>query len=437
VNLLDFMRNFRMKERIERISRESSYVNTREIVLGDIPYTVRDVLVAAPLIAALNVYLVGGTGEGKTQLVNDLAGMFGDSFCYAEGRPDFEPSELLKQVNLAKLKDAASDKDLVELTENVNKALYYVDELNRCPPIIMNYFFNFFDGKLVHNGKVLRLGNNGYSVGYASGNIGNGAYVGISDTDRALRDRMHLIVKLDDPQFMTTEEDDGVVFGSKKDPRATPPTIENPCLEDVLALNAEFRQRETPLILPALGIYFHKGLDYLQSTPRHSKRVLAASWPNVSGVREDTDESKIMPLSKRAILANIGLTQALQMIAEARGRDVDTTKLFLDGLRLTIPYSGVLAPQFVDIEHNQDPYAAFDAVMEKIRADIADKREALEAAVAIASLGGTDEKALNKINPLGTEGKWLPVRRYIEGVASNSHADPKILEGIKKEDKKR
>ena len=93
-----------MKERIDRLSRQGSYTNTKEIVLGNIPYTVRDVLVTAPLIAALNVYLVGGTGEGKTQLVNDLAGMFGDSFCYAEGRPDFEPSELLKQVNLAKLK---------------------------------------------------------------------------------------------------------------------------------------------------------------------------------------------------------------------------------------------------------------------------------------------------------------------------------------------
>ncbi len=85
-----------MKDKIERLSAQGSYINSREIAVGGVPYTVRDVLVTAPLIAGLNVYLVGGTGEGKTQLANDLAGLFGDSYCYAEGRPDFEPSEILK-----------------------------------------------------------------------------------------------------------------------------------------------------------------------------------------------------------------------------------------------------------------------------------------------------------------------------------------------------
>ena len=136
-----------MKEKIEKLSNLGTYKNTKEIALGGVPYQVKDVLITAPLIAGLNVYLVGGTGEGKTQLANALAGLFGDSYCYAEGRPDFEPSELLKHMNLGRLREAKSDRELVELTENVNKALYYIDELNRCPPIIQNYFFNFFDGK--------------------------------------------------------------------------------------------------------------------------------------------------------------------------------------------------------------------------------------------------------------------------------------------------
>ncbi|MFC1775032.1 hypothetical protein ACFLZN_01815, partial [Nanoarchaeota archaeon] len=69
------------------------YVNNREIVMGGVPFTARDVLVKAPLRSGINVYLVGGTGEGKTELANDLMGYFGDAGCYTIGRPDFEPSE--------------------------------------------------------------------------------------------------------------------------------------------------------------------------------------------------------------------------------------------------------------------------------------------------------------------------------------------------------
>ncbi|HRZ85718.1 MAG TPA: AAA family ATPase [Candidatus Paceibacterota bacterium] len=165
----------RSKETIRKLD-DGHYINSRRIALGGVEYSAKDVLVKAPLIAQLNVYYVGGTGRGKTQLGNDLVSIFGDSSCYAMGRPDFEPSELLKQINLGKLKPGVdvSDKDLVELTENVKKNLFFVDELNRCPPIVQNYFFDFADGKFVHNGKIVNLGTDGYSVLFATGNLGDG-----------------------------------------------------------------------------------------------------------------------------------------------------------------------------------------------------------------------------------------------------------------------
>ena len=64
------------KEKIENLTRQRSYVNSREINLGGIPYKVKEVVLAAPLIASLNSLWVGGTGEGKTQLANDMAGLF-------------------------------------------------------------------------------------------------------------------------------------------------------------------------------------------------------------------------------------------------------------------------------------------------------------------------------------------------------------------------
>ncbi|MEK6956150.1 MAG: AAA family ATPase [Nanoarchaeota archaeon] len=422
-----------MDSRIERLSSQGSWRNSREINVGNVPYSVRDVFITAPLIAGLNVYLVGGTGEGKTQLANDLAGLFGDSFCYAEGRPDFEPSELLKQLNLD-LKGKVSDRELVTLTENVNKALFYVDELNRCPPIVMNYFFNFFDGKLLHQGKVHRLGKDGYAVGFASGNIDDGAYVGISETDRALRDRMHLIVKLDDPQFCTTEEDDGFIFDTKKDPRATAPLSGRDALDDILALNNEFRCREVPAILPALGVYFHKGLDYLETSSRHSKRALDLVWPNGDGIKKDTDESKIMPLSKRAILSAISLSQALAMIAESRGHNVnDSALMFLDSLRFTVPYSGVLAPDFVHNEKSGDVYAAYDAVMERTRREFNERKESLEMGIAFAQHGVKEEPLLDKITTVSETNRWTPVRRYVERLAEKPSSDTGRVDDIRKE----
>src|SRR3989344_8780091 len=98
------MTSQKTKETIEKLER-GKYVNDRQVVLGEVPYTARDVLIKAPLIARLNAYFVGGTGRGKTQLGNDLISYFGDASCYAMGRPDFEPSELLRQVRFGNLKD--------------------------------------------------------------------------------------------------------------------------------------------------------------------------------------------------------------------------------------------------------------------------------------------------------------------------------------------
>ncbi len=424
-------------ETIDKLSTNGSYRNSREINLGGLPFPVRQVVVTAPVLAGLNVYLPGGTGQGKTQLANDLAGFFGDNYCYAEGRPDFELAELLMQVNLSRLHDVGSDKDLVELTENVQKALYYVDELNRCPPIAQNYFFNFFDGKLVHKGKVHRLGNKGYAIGFGSGNIGNGAYVGIEDSDRALKDRMHVIVKLDDPDYRPTAFDKFEIYGGKRDPRASLPDGSKDMLEDILAVHEAFKSRPLPRILQALGVYFSEGLDYLQGTRRHSKIAVADHWPNVEGVRQETDESKIMPLSPRAVFSTVGLSQALAMIAESRGLEVkDSVHLFLDALRLTVPYSGVLAPNYVHNEFGGDTYAAFDAVITGIREDIGRKKEALETALAFAEFGEAREDVLDDLCPVSEESRWTSVRHAIEQVAAQGPQDPQPLSAIVEEYKK-
>ncbi len=413
-----------VQETLEKLEH-GKYQNNRLIVLGGVPFTARDVLIKAPLLSGINVYLVGGTGEGKTELANDLVGYFGDSSCYAMGRPDFEPAELLRQVRLDKLKNAKSDRELVELTENVSKNLFYVDELNRCPPIVQNYFFDFFDGKIVFNGRIRRLGTDGYTLGYGTGNLGNGEYVGVSDSDRALLDRMHMIVKLDHPDFCTTERDDFEIFSGKKNPRASMPEGES-IVKDIIAMHKEFGDREVPALLPMLGVYLTKGLDYVEETTKHSKRALGPRWAQTEGVRTDNDENKIYPLSKRAVFGAISLASALEMIAQTKGHETNTASLFLDSLRLTVPYSGVISPTFVDMEHCGDVYNAFDVLLgegSRNREEITQRVQNIEEACLLAEAGKKDQKLLDDICP-EEESRWMSIRTALSMYADKRAENP-------------
>ncbi|RLE38353.1 hypothetical protein DRJ17_04205 [Candidatus Woesearchaeota archaeon] len=409
-----------IKETLKKLDN-GEYKNSREVVLGGVSYSVREILIKAPLLAGINVYLVGGTGEGKTQLAHDLIGYLGDNSCYMMGRPDFEPSELLRQVRLDKLNKVKSDKELVELTQNVKKILFYSDEINRAPPIVQNYFFDFMDGKFVYNGKIYSLGSRGYTLGYATGNLGNDEYVGVSDSDRALLDRMHMIIKLDYPDFSTTELDDYEIFGGKKDPRASLPNIVTDISQEIVSMHDEFNKIEVNLLLPVLGVYFHKGLDYLENTAKHSKRALNHHWAEAEGVRTDNDENKIYPLSKRAIFSSICLTTALDLIAREKGEKPDTTRLFLDSLRLIVPYSGVINLSYINMEHDGDVYSAFDSIFSRIREDISERIELLEEACILAESGRKDDRLFNKISPY--EGRWDSVKNslsmYADKMANN------------------
>lgn len=428
---------------------QGTYRNTNGIPLGGILFSARDVLVKAPLISRLNAYYVGGTGEGKTQLANDLCGFFGNDACYAMGRADFEPSEIMKAMNwelLRKLQagEKVGEGELEKLSENVTKCFFYVDELNRCPPIVQNYFFDFFDGKLVNQGRILNLGKNGYSVGFASGNLGDGEYVGTSQSDRALKDRMHLIMGIDHPIFSTTSLDDTLIFsGSKKDPRASLPQTQEGMAAEIIAAHNEFKARSINPLFPFLGVYLTKGLDYLEATAAHSKKAIKDAWyhSNVEGVREDNDEGLIFPMSKRAVLSAQALASALQFIAEAKGEKVtNPVALFLDSLKLIVPYSGVINQTYVEQKHAGDVYTAFDESMAFSKEQITAKKGKLEEAILMAETGIKSQAALQEICP--GEGRWACVRDAISKYADYREKNPSeegialkaIIEGAHKTD---
>ena len=423
------------KETLKRLDN-GSYQNTRVVNLGDVPFSARDILVKAPLVSRLNCYYVGGTGMGKTQLAHDLMGYLSDSSCYALGRPDFEPSELMKTIDFDILRRLQSGEkvpkgELEKLTDNVSKCFFYVDELNRCPPIVQNYFFDFFDGKLVHKGRIINLGREGYSIGFASGNLGNGQYTGTSDSDRALKDRMHMILGIDSNLFAPTPYD--IFRIQKKEVRASMPEEKAGFTSDIINMNREFLERSNPLLFPLLRVYFVHGLNYLENVRGHSKRDIPAWFhANVEGLRQDTDEGLIYPLSIRAALSAEALASALQFIAEAKDIEVQNpVKLYLDSLKLTVPFSGVLHPIFVDQKHNGDVYSAFEEAITFSRELILRKQSKLEEAVVLAEAGVIDTALLKDIAP--EEGRFNSIKEAIESHA-NERKNSLTEEGLKLKD---
>jgi hypothetical protein len=434
-----------IKETLDKLE-EGTYQNSRKVILGDISFTARDVLVKAPLLTKLNMFYLGDRGEGKTQLAHDVNAYFGKNSCYASGRPDFEPSEVFRQLNAQALgkviRGEASPEDaeqIERLTENVTKNLFYIDELNRCPPITQNYFFDLMDGKIIFQGRILPLGNKGYSVGFASANSGN-AYNGTFEMDAALLDRMHMAVDITHPDFFTTAGDVfDIISGSKKDPRASVPIETGQGLtEEILEMHTAFKQRPVSPVLCAMVPYFNLGLDYLQGTQKKSKRAMKKIWPNSAVLRADSDENKLYPMSKRALFGAMALTSGLEMIAEATGKvpsgksnaDLSQleTDLFLDALKLTVPFSGIISPQYIDSECGGDAYVAFENLFGKgsaRRREIREKSPKIYDAMLLAERGKTNTALLDDIAPAKEEGEWQSVRDAITHYAKSSEREMK------------
>lgn len=280
------------------------------------------------------------------------------------------------------------------------------------------------------------LGKHDYSLGFASGNTGNGDYVGISDVDKALKNRMHIILKLDYPDYRPTPFDKLRIFSSKKNPRASLPDSgkkQEGNLEELIKLHKKFEERKVPVILPLLGVFFSEGLDYLENTKKHSKRAVDEKWPRVEGIKEDTDESKIFPLSTRAVFGAIALSQALEMIAESKGKKIKSSvPIFLDCLRFSIPYSGILASDFLYNEFDGDAYSAYDALLGKgaitgkdmrLRTQINSRLPNLEEAIVFAETGEIKTDLLDRIAK-PNEGKWLPVREALADYAKEKKENP-------------
>ena len=191
-----------------------TYLNSTEIMqLHGYPLYMTD-MVDACLRARLNLFFIGDTGSGKTQLVHEFMHYFGDKTMFLLGRNDMDTRELFQQINLGKLYTKPSynieplvnpdtgdvewyypqistgggiiptkltsvqtrrvrttldnllgtTADVKELTSRIKTQLFAVDELPNCMPAVRSQLFNLFDGFMEINGRAYPIGDDGQLV---------------------------------------------------------------------------------------------------------------------------------------------------------------------------------------------------------------------------------------------------------------------------------
>ncbi len=395
--------------------KANTYKNSTELAsLSGVPIYMSD-MVDASLRGRLNTFLQGNTGSGKTQLVKDVMQYFGDKSLFILGRNDMDTRELFQQVNpefLRALREQrnTSGMKFKDLTDKINYHFIAVDELPNCLPAVRAQLFNLFDGFIEIDGKAYPIGS-GYSVGMATGNIGQQFTESSNELGRALKDRMHLIIDTDyfRPQPIDTLD----MLEADRDPRVKFDEKHEDKTKGVIEAHKNLREREVPDEKYITANYLIHGLDYLPEEYGGSKTALKSGWPNkLEGHALGSDESLILPVSPRAAKSIITLSQALDSIVEEKEAEPDYFSSMMTAFKFASAYSGVLNQAAVMQKYDENPYKAMDAVIETTTTQFNQQGDKIMAGLDMAGKGKKIERLLNEF-----QGRWGFMRNILENLA--------------------
>lgn len=391
------------------------YQNSTELMnLAGQPFYMND-FVDACLYGRLNLFLQGDTGSGKTQLAKDTMDYFPDSSLFILGRNDMDTRELFQQINLEKLRTGSSSQELRELTDKVNDKLFVVDELPNCVPAVRAQLFNLFDGFIEINGKTYPIGR-GYSVGIATGNLGQKFTESSNDLGRALKDRMHVIIDTD--YFKPTAWDTYNILSNNTNPRVdfvTAPKDKD--LEGkVLTAHGEVTSKAIPFEKIVIANYLIHGLDYVDINGRETtKTKLKEAWPSViTNHGHGSDEALILPVSMRAAKSILRLSQSFDYIAQQKGAsDQGIQESYFDSMmqafKFVGAYSGILNDIAVKEVYTNDKYSALDAVIQTTQTQYDSQKENIAGGLGMVYEGKKSKKVLDKFS-----GRWGFMRDFLE-----------------------
>ncbi len=391
------------------------YKNSTELMqLSGIPIYMND-LVDACLLSKLNLFLQGDTGSGKTQLAADTMSYFPDKSVFILGRNDMDVRDIFQQVNLNALRTGKSSAEIKELTDKVGYHLIVVDELTNCVPAVRAQLFNLFDGYIEINGERYDIGA-GYSLGIATGNLGQKFTESSNDLGRALKDRMHVIVDTD--YFKPTPSDTLEILAENTNPRVEF-SNGNDRSEEIVESSKELRSRRVPLNKFLIANYFVHGLDYCEGPggEAKSKTRMKDAWPNqITNHGRGSDEALIFPSSMRAAKSITILSQALDDIAKRKGAEtVDPFESMTQAYKFVSANSGGLNEASVQANYYGDRYSAIDELIITTRAQFDREAEKIASGLEMVNSGKLDERVLSLFDK-----RWGFMRDILQGLLNKS-----------------
>lgn len=395
------------------------YKNSTEISqVSGIPIYMNDV-VDACLMGRLNLFLQGDTGSGKTQLAGDAMSYFPGKSLFVLGRNDMDVRELFQQINLDKMRNAKSSQELRELTEKIDYNLIVVDELPNCVPAVRAQLFNLFDGYIELNGQKYDIGK-GYSVGIATGNLGQKFTESSNELGRALKDRMHVIIDTDHykPQPSDTLE----ILTGNTNPRVEFIKNSDKSAELIKRANA-LKDKEVSFEKLIVANYLLHGLDYCTVGGQSvSKTKIKDLWPNnVDNNAQGSDEALILPVSVRAAKSIIRLSQAFDEIAKEKGaKSINPFSSMMQAYKLVSAYSGILNDAAVQANYAGDKYAAIDAIIISTNEQFEQQKDNITAGLDMVNKGKLNKKVMDLFN-----GRWGFMKNTLEGLIQNTKLNEK------------
>lgn len=403
------------------------YQNSTELMnLAGLPFYMTDV-VDACLYGRLNLFLQGDTGSGKTQLARDVMGYFPNKSMFILGRNDMDTRELFQQLNpefFKALKEGTLGKGVNprELTSKIDSRLIVVDELPNCVPAVRAQLFNLFDGFIEINGQTYPLGN-GYSLGIATGNVGQKFTESNNDVGRALKDRMHVIIDTD--YFKPTAWDTFNILSGNTEPRVNFGIESAGDLEKkILETHSAMVSSKIPFEKLILANYLIHGLDYVNIDGKETtKTKMKDAWPNaITNHGRGSDEALVLPISPRAAKSILRLSQAFDHIAKEKGAsDEEVRGAYFDSVmqafKFVGAYSGILNDLAVRDEEKycNDKYAALDAVTQTAKTQYDSQLENISAGLHMVSEGSKSQKVLDSFT-----GRWGFMRNFLEKAVEQS-----------------
>ncbi|MFH1802514.1 MAG: hypothetical protein ABH864_03610 [archaeon] len=338
---------------------------------------------------------------------------------------------------------AGSTEQIRELTSRINTKLFVTDELPNCVPAVRGQLFNLYDGFIEIDGKAYPIGNfltathpdgrvefleagadmgqvqalresradiksDAYSVGIATGNVGQQFTESSNDIGRALRDRMHVWMDVD--YFFPVSSDTLEILAGDTNPRVRLESDGQADGESIMRKYQEVSAREVPLEKLLVANYLIHGLDYCS---KGSKRRMKSAWPTkLENHEQGSDVGLVLPVSIRGAKSIIRLSQVLDGITKEKGaKGSDHFESMMQAYRLVAPYSGVLNGADVQNKYDGNNYKAVDAVISTTRQQFKDQAENIAAGFEMVEKGKRDKKVLNLFN-----GRWEFMRSTLDGM---------------------